>query len=601
MSWSVMGLLWATVAWGGTPRASSELRDSEGTLHTASMAFDGLLSTTWAEGEAGDGEGAWLELRLDRPMMVESISIWPGDLTRGVRSLREVGRPHTVSVILSGGGGEPVSQQKRLLDPGEHGALRTDVRLEEPVKARTVRVHLDKVYAGGLKSDTYIAEVALNFVSGDVPDGLAQLERWLSTSGGERAAEANKREVEALVEAINAEDFGDRESLAELIERARDGAPYMRTRVRQMAPYGFRVQALPPDGDAVNALVVLEDGNAVSALESAALRMHGPESRSLNAKASYFRAKQELVGGRRSLDPYGETGWERGALNGRGEPLDLEVDLLGRVYVADVGNHRLQRFNGSGVSDRVWGRGQPNVTTTWFSKKVPYYATGNEPSLELGGFVNPVAVARIPGRVTDRLAVLDAAARVSFMDLEGDVGQVVELDASSKIQSDLGGEGYLVWAKKQLVAIFGDQAFVLSAEGEVLGDFSLQDGVPSAAIGLSNGKLGLAYGRRLIQYGLDGFRYGDILDGALGRGFEAWDVAFDEQGKLWAVTDQGVVTKFKKPGKVDYEIQISSYSLTTPRIAVLDGFVYVTHDNHVMKVDALEVRARAVLEESESE
>jgi hypothetical protein len=596
-----LGLMWFTSAWAGTPRSSSVLRDSDGVQHTAAMAFDGLLSTAWAEGESGDGEGTWLELRLDRTMTIESLSIWPGDMTRGLRSLREVGRPHTVTVTLSGGTAEPVTQQKRLLDAGEHGPLRTDIRLEEPVEARTIRVHVDQVYAGGIKSDLYISEVALNLVSGEVPSGIAQLETWLLSSSGERAREASKAEVDALVEAIQAEEFGDRESLATLIERASDGAPFMQSRARSMVPAGFRMQAVPPDADAVNALVALEDGNAVSALESAALRMSGKESRSLTAKASYFRAKQDLVGARRSLEAYGESGWESGALNGRGEPLDIEVDLLGRVYVADVGNHRVQRFNDSGVTDRVWGRGQPTVTTTWFAKKVPYYATGNEPSRDQGGFLNPVAVTRIPGRVTDQIAVLDAAGRVSFMDLEGDVSRVVDLETSSRIQPGLGGEGYLVWAKKQLVAILGDDVFVLSVGGELLGEFSLQDGVPGAAVALSNGKLGLAYGRRLVQYGLDGFRYGDILEGALGRGFEAWDVTFDEQGKLWAVTDQGIVTKFKKPGKVDYKIKVSSYSLTLPRIAVLDGFVYVTHGDHVMRVDALEVRAKAQLAETEAE
>ena len=46
-------MLWPQVAMAASPRASSTLRDSEGTQHSANKAFDGLPQTGWAEGEDG--------------------------------------------------------------------------------------------------------------------------------------------------------------------------------------------------------------------------------------------------------------------------------------------------------------------------------------------------------------------------------------------------------------------------------------------------------------------------------------------------------------------------------------------------------------------
>jgi len=590
-----------STAYAGSVASSSSLKDSDGVSHTASKAFDGLLSTSWAEDERGDGEGTWVEVRLDQTTEVSSVSIWPGNLVRGTRSVREASRPKRVTVVFSGGPEGEVEVEKRVLDPVDHGLLRTDLRLDEPVKARTVRIRVDEVYTGGLRSDLYIAEIAINFARGDAPAALTRHQTWLESDAGARGATRNKEDVAALMATIQASDFGDRDSLQELMSRASDGAPYVRRRIVSSVPAGFRVQALPPDADALDALIALEDGNALPALEQAALRVKGEASRRLKAKASYFSAKQDLVGGgRRNIKAFGETGWERGALQGRGEPLSIVVDPFARIYVADTGNHRVQQYSDAGVSENVWGFGAAGVTPIWFSKKGAFYAAGNAPSDASGGFLCPLAMTRVPGRVSDTIVVLDAAGRVSFLDPDGGVRRVVQLDTATSLEGGLGGEGYLVQTKKALVAIWGNEGFVLTPEGEPLSSFELADGVPSAAVALSNGKLGLAYGRALIQYGLDGYRFGDLFDGVLGRGFEAWDVTLDDAGKMWVITDRGVVTKFKRPGKIDFQLELGAYSFEMPRMAVLDEVLYITTKDAVVRVDVLEQLAQLALSEADA-
>src|SRR5687768_14222333 len=101
-SLALLGLLTASSALAGTPRASSELKDNEGNRFPVAQAFDGLLSTAWAEGALGDGEGSWIELQLDAVTDVKSVSIWPGYLAGNQRTIREYGRPKVIRVTLSG-------------------------------------------------------------------------------------------------------------------------------------------------------------------------------------------------------------------------------------------------------------------------------------------------------------------------------------------------------------------------------------------------------------------------------------------------------------------------------------------------------------------
>lgn len=570
-------------------KASSEGADAAGTAFPASQAFDGLLTTGWAEGDTGAGKGAWIEVKFDRPIDVYSVSIWPGKLDLAERSLREYGRPYAVNVVLSTSRGE-VATPVRLLDPGEQGMYRQDVAVTA-AGATSLRVTLDEVVTGGIYDLTFLSEIAVNFTSGEPPSAVEGVNTWLASPAGQAAAAKDRDEVVALFDKIKAAEFGDREALREVMERAADGMPALRAVVLRMVPPGFRVTALPPDEAAIEALLKLKDSNAISAITLASLRSKGPRAADLLDRASMFAAYQQMVGGgRRNLPPWGSTGWEKGALQGLGEPLPIVVTPYGEVLVADVANHRVQRFDQKGVSDRVWG-GEPDLANAWFGKTRAWYAAGSRPGVADGTFTTPVAIALLPGKRSTGFAVLDAGKRVSRYDGDGKLLGVSQLDVQGNLSPSVGGEGHLVLAGNRLVAIWSNEGRVLDLDGVEVGRFDLADGAPTSAVALPGAKLGLVYGSQLILYSLDGFRHGDLLSGSLGAGFEAWSPAVDEKGKLWAVLDTGDVIKFKSPGNVDYRFKLTEWSLHVPRMAVYDSFVYVTSDDKIIRGDALALAA----------
>ena len=596
----IAALLFANgAAFAGTPKASSELKDSKGEKHPVSLAFDGLLSTVWAEGEMGDGTGSWIELSLDQTTDVQSVTIWPGNLSEGQRSLREYGRPRTVTVTLLGGD-EEVSVESRVLDPGERGALRTDIPIEGT--ARKIRISMDETYSGGIFNDMFVAEVAVNFQKGETPKAVGRVADWLEGTSGVRAVEASHEEVLALYEKIGAEQFGDRDALAVLMDRAGDGAPFLRKQVLSQVPAGYRVHALPPDPSAVEALLKLKDSNAIPAIERAALRTRGKVSRDLSLRVEQFRAYQDLVGGgRRNLPPFGDLGWEVGALNGLGEPLPLQIDEYGSVWVADLANNRVQRFSYKGISEKVYGAAEAGISNQLYGVKRTAYVAGSKPGSALGEFDTTLDLQLIPGKDGDRVAVLDGRGQVTVIGEDGAPALNFQIPTSDTLSPGVGGEGYLLYLKgDKLAIVWGNEGWIYTPEGEELGHFELEDGSPTGAIALKNGKMGLIYGNKLVSYHTSGFRDGDLMKGVLGGGFEAWDINYDEAGKMWVITDSGKLFKLKKPGKVEYQLQVSEFSLEVPRLAVYDGIAFITNQGSILKVDALEILAKQELAEAEA-
>jgi hypothetical protein len=578
----------------GPVSASSEAVSDGGARHAAADAFDGLLSTGWAEGDLGDGVGAWLELKFPSPVDVESVSIFPGWLGGADREIREYGRPKVVTITIETAG-EPVVQQERLLDPGERGPLRHDAKIHAP-GAKSIKISLDEVVAGGLYSDTFIAEVAVNLVAGAPVPAVGDVATWAASDAGTKAAEAQRTTVAAMYDKIKAAEFGDDPSFDQLQSWASDGAPYLRDRVAKV-PQGFKLAALTPDKSAIEALLKLKDSNAIPAIERASLRVTGSLAADLQRRAKFFDAYQELLGGGgRNIQPWGQEGFAKGALRSLGEPLDVAVDHYGKLYVADTGNNRVQRFSvDTGVVEQVWGAGDPGVTEKWFGGTRDAYASGATPGDKDGEFFDPVDLALVSGKDGDSILVLDASARITTIDPNGKIGHVQKLDGiEGSISAGVGGEGHVVVTGKKVVAIWGNQGFVYElADWTDAGKFTLEDGSPTSAVGLPGNKIGLVYGNKLVAYSIDGFRHGDILGGALGRGFQDWAVTLDDRGKLWAVLDTGVVAKFKKPGKVDYTVKVGEYSLDVPRIAVYDDHVFITDHDRILHEDALELKAKA--------
>jgi hypothetical protein len=583
-----IGWLAAQVALAG-PVASSEGVGTDGTRHTAARAFDGLFSTGWAEGDMGDGEGAWLELRFDRPIDLGSISIFPGWLAGMNREIKEYGRPKLLTVTVQTAK-EPFVKQERLLDVGYEGPMRHDVLLDV-AGARSVRITLDDVYTGGLYSDTFIAEVAINLLAGPVPSSVTDLKTWMTSDAGLKAGESQRTKAIAKFDAITGADFGDRDALRDLMAWASDGAPYLRERASRV-PAGFRLSAVEPDKTSVEALLKLKDSNAIPAIERASLRTTGKMSEDLRRRARLFDAYQEVLGGGgRNVVPWGQTGIGKGELKGLEEPLDVAVDEFGGVYIADLGNNRVVRFSATnGVVEQMWGNAVPGVAEAWFGRKRDGYASGASPGTELGQFTNPVDLALVPDRGSQGVLVLDASARVTYIDPGGKFAWAKDLPAQGKLSPGVGGSGHVLYTGGKVVVLYGDEGFVYSfGNWTELHRFELKEGAPSSAVAFKDGQLGLVYQDKLILYSQDGFRLGDILGDSLGEGYQDWAVTVDEKGKLWAILDTGELVKFKKPGKVAFRVPLAKYSLPAPRISVFDDLVYVTSKDKILHADALEL------------
>jgi len=227
----------------------------------------------------------------------------------------------------------------------------------------------------------------------------------------------------------------------------------------------------------------------------------------------------------------------------------------------------------------------------WFGSTRKWYVGGSEASAETGGFINPVDIEIIPGKDSDDYAVMDSHARIQIFDGEGHVkiGWTVRCD--HELEPKVGGEGYLTWnpVKKDLVAIVGDTAVTYTLDSEEVGRWTVQDGTPNAVQAGSDGKLYMVFGSKIVAFNADGFRYGVVADNKiLGEGFEDVDLTVDEAGRLWALTDTGFVFNFKKPGKLDWKVQISDFPLERPRFAVSQGMVFVTDRDRILHVDALQ-------------
>lgn len=571
-------------ALAGSAKASSELTTPDGVRHGASLAFDGDLTTAWAEDETGAGSGAWIELKLDRPTEVTSVSVWPGDLSKGERTLKENGRPHTITIVLDDGNGQVVEKSWRVRDGAEHGIQRADVPVQGT--ARTVRVRIDEAYAGYIHNDLYLAEIAVNFDQEDIP-GLDKVLAWEASPKGEQAKVEHIDEVVALFDRITGAEFGDSEAMDMLEGFAANGVPYRQPMVDRYVPLGFRVQATPPDETAIDALLKIKDPNAIPALTMAGLRAHGKTARKLSAAVSYFEAFAELKGGgRRALQPWGTSGWEKGALRGLGEPLDVGLGVYGGLYVADVANHRVSVFGPDGRIRATFGKGEPTVTNAWIGGKRAHYAAGREPTDDEGGFLAPLDLDVQPGKEGDVVTVYDAEGWVRRLDQDGRIVNRWKVRPEMAPAAGYGGAAHVVETSKGVVVIQGTEAFVFSAEGEEVGAWTIEEGSPITVTALKNGKLVLGFRAGAATYDVAGRRIATFLeDGELPLGYEAWALATDEKGKVWVLTDHGWALQFTPTGKEIRRVRVRERALPQVRFAVREDFLFATAGDEIVRFD----------------
>jgi len=569
-------------AFAGTPRASSELKNDKGHF-SARQAFDGLLSTSWAEGDRGSGKDSWLELDLGRSTDIQSLSFWPGDLSRGKKSHREYARPGRVQVYVDG---KPVGDEVRVDD----GVRRVDVKVG--AKGRKVRLVVVESEEGYVFQDMHIAEMAINYVEDD-QGTRARLLTWMESSAGKRAKDAWKEEVDAAYATCKAADFGDPESFKYLADAVADGAQFLRPMVQRYVPEGYRAQALKSSKRAQKAVRLLKDPNAVPALELAASRAKGEDAVFMKEQVEIFEAYSDLIGGKNfNVGYWGEPGFVLGALQSFGEPLNLESNRYGRIYVADLGNNRIQLFDENGKPVRQWGPAA-DITNRYFSRSREWYASGAAAGEESGQWVTPIDVDIIPEKEADGFVGIDALGRVQVFDGEGRRLISWTVETRREPRPGVGGEAYVAWnAKtKSLLTIMEDEAVVYNLESEELGRWEVEDGTPNAVEVLKNGKLLMAFGRDVLMYNMDGFRYGTVIGyDQLDEGFEDMDITRDEEGRIWILTDTGYVHKFKNIKKKEWSLKVIDRPITHPRMAVNQGIVFIVSDDQIERIDAYQLK-----------
>jgi hypothetical protein len=576
----------ALAAVRGSATASSTLVNQDRKRLEARNAMDGLLKTSWAESKEGQGEGAWLEINLGHVIDVTEISIWPGNLEQGAKSFRENARPRNIKLTLSGARVSPTILEVQL----EDRMHRADIPFEG--RGRILRIDVVDVYEGFVFPDLHIAEVGINFHSS--LDHIMPLVKWLDSDAAGRAHAGHEKAVRDAFSKIQESEFGDDASLVFLMDQAGDGADYVRRKANQYVDAGYLAAAIRPDPDGVEALRKLKDPNAIPALELAHLRLKGDRADEMKEIIEYFYAYQTFIGGGRNNIPnWGTEGWELGAIQSFGEPVAIEVDQFGNLLLADTGNHRIQRFNRDGKSERQWGP-EAGITSEWFDEGRTFFVSGAAPGDAAGSFLTPLDVELLPGKENDGFAVLDAKGRVQIFDGEGNgvIGWVVEFQSS--VDPEVGGEGYLTWLpkKKILFVVLGRDFVGYTLDGEEVVRTELKDGTPNAMEASPRGNyLMLVYGREVIRYDADGFRFGVIMgEEDLGIGFEDMDLTLDEDGRIWAITDQGWALRFKKPGKLDYKIRFSEIDLVHPRIAVQEEYIYVVDRDRIVRLDVRQAR-----------
>ncbi|MFM2161828.1 MAG: hypothetical protein RLZZ383_1340, partial [Pseudomonadota bacterium] len=77
-----------------------------------------------------------------------------------------------------------------------------------------------------------------------------------------------------------------------------------------------------------------------------------------------------------------------------------------------------------------------------------------------------------------------------------------------------------------------------------------------------------------------------------------YDLAYDDKGKLWGVTDNGWLVKFKKPGVVEFKVRFSTAAVPSPRLVVYDAVAWISSGDHVRRVDAIALFDEQVAAES---
>lgn len=566
--------------------SASSSHDTGTSVHGPELAFDGVLGTSWAEGQPGTGEGEWIEVDLGEDREIAVVSVWAGAFD-GKESWS--GRGRAAEITVSGTG--PDGDFSKSVEVGDRYA-RKDVRIGATV--RTLRITLGAVHKGSVFDSTHIAEVAFDFPDPEVWKPILELaaesiDKEVARSKTTR--DLPEQEPLALKDAYLAcKDNQEYSANFKVIEAvAINGWQWRLPLAQKLVPLGYRRAALQFEEEAVGYLVKLKDPNAIATLETAAAGTQSRDDREwLYLEVKFLLAEQELRRGLRATVPqWGSEGFETGAFKSRGEPMSIDVDSAGNIYVADIGNNRVQRFTAAGSIERVIG-GERGIAQWWFGdKNADPYATASLPGTEIGQFQQPYALA--VGNY-DILAVIDAALRVQTFDAEGNAKAQWTIDKDWKPKARRGaGTPIITWLDDDFLFIIKDEVLTYSADGELKKRYTLEGGDVQGAVISAGGKLIVRHTgtRDLIEYKpQDGFRQGTwAKKGVPEDGSEDWDLCSDGDDNLYVVTDAGSVHKWNKRGKFISTIMAFENPRDMPRCAVNGPIIYIAAKNEIARVE----------------
>lgn len=541
----------------GNVRVTASSSAKEGNrLLNPEAAFDGDLASVWQEGAAGGGNGEWLQVEFKTPRPLSSMTIFGGHFASSTTFFEHNHLAEADLEVEHKTGTEKLS----LLFPDRYEPLRVELRRE----VKRLRLMIRRQHAGSVYSDGRIAELAFNLDVKD-PAIVSALDAWKRSKAGEATLGAYKSQLEAAQLRAGA---GERGALQPLLEAVRRGPEPVRAWLLKLVPLGSLLTYLDPDPDAIEALKKLGSLEAVSALEQAAFLVDEVDVPAIRRLASFLRATAELKRPpRTSLPRFGTPGYEPGALQSNGVPLALAADKDDYVFVADVANNRVQRFDPDGRFERSTGS-SPILQERFLDQDVLFYVAGNRPGVGPGQFTQPLAVA---AGSKDRIAVLDASQRLTLLDFDLHALETWCLPEALGLElvpeQDL---PRLLWLKNRLYVFWGLHGLVYDERGKLSRSYKLER--PARAVAGVDRVIVVHHGGRVLQrYGLDGVHFGEFASLPEGEPAEGLDLAFGPDKRLYIHSDHGTLYRYDIKGKLlgsapSFENPAPPYRLTVGQL-----------------------------------
>lgn len=565
--WFVMFCLsTGPMALGGAANASSSKVDMGGN-GGADKAFDADLSTAWVEAGAGLGKGEWLELRLPRARKVTSITLFAGNF-KSSRAFRD--DAHARRVEVSWTGKAPGATELEI--PDDFRSVRVPVGGE----ITSLKITLLSAWDGARSSHVHIAEIALDYGIED-PVVLANFTKWKSKGPGLKVAEHEHTKRQAVLD-LAAKGESTPEGLTLLMDLAARGDNVMRTWLRMGEMPGFAMTYLRADLQAVEALRRLRPPEALEAIEQAYAReWDEAQARSYLALAKWFRAYEVLKRPPPAAVPYwGAPGTVPGTFQSLGEPLSVAAASDGSVYVADVGNNRLQRFSAEGRVTNLTP-GERTIDDHWYGEPVDPFVVGAGSGDGPGRFIQPVYVTVVPSKEGERVVAIDTSLRVQVFDLELRPLAAWKLPVNPRVETGIGLMWPLVSRARpgEVAAFVGRDVFVYDLSGHELRQFKVE-GEPRA-VGATPKRLLLAFDAdEVISYTFDGARDKVFYRLPADDTSEDMDITVDDLGRLIVHTDEGRLYQLDKKGRLVSGQRSFSEPVFRYRIAARGGIVYIT-------------------------